>query len=55
MVTDAVFTDIDNDDDDDLIIVGEWMAIKVLTNEKGSLKMIQINILKKTVEVYGGL
>ena len=38
MVTDAIFTDIDNDDDDDLIIVGEWMPIKVLTNEKGKFK-----------------
>lgn len=35
MVTDAVFTDIDNDDDQDLMIVGEWMEIKVLTNSNG--------------------
>jgi len=35
MVTDAVFTDIDNDNDEDLMIVGEWMEIKVLTNNKG--------------------
>ncbi|MBT8376594.1 MAG: VCBS repeat-containing protein, partial [Bacteroidia bacterium] len=35
MVTDAVFTDIDKDADDDLIIVGEWMEIKVLTNNQG--------------------
>jgi hypothetical protein len=35
MVTDAVFTDVDNDNDDDLIIVGEWMGIEVLTNEDG--------------------
>ena len=35
MVTDAVFTDIDNDKDDDLIIVGEWMNIEVLKNEDG--------------------
>ncbi|PWH83926.1 hypothetical protein DIS18_05070 [Algibacter marinivivus] len=35
MVTDAVFTDIDQDQDADLIIVGEWMAINVLINNKG--------------------
>ncbi len=35
MVTDAIFTDIDKDNDDDLMIVGEWMEVKVLTNEKG--------------------
>ena len=35
MVTDAVFTDIDNDNDEDLMIVGEWMEIKVLTNTNG--------------------
>jgi hypothetical protein len=35
MVTDAVFTDIDRDNDDDLMIVGEWMEIMVLTNEQG--------------------
>lgn len=38
MVTDAVFSDIDNDDDDDLIIVGEWMTVTVLENTKGNFK-----------------
>ncbi len=38
MVTDAVFTDIDNDEDEDLMIVGEWMGIEVLINEDGIFK-----------------
>ncbi|MDC1379050.1 VCBS repeat-containing protein [Algibacter sp.] len=35
MVTDAVFTDIDQDNDEDLIVVGEWMNITVLLNDSG--------------------
>jgi hypothetical protein len=35
MVTDAVFSDIDRDNDADLIIVGEWMEITVLQNNDG--------------------
>ena len=35
MVSDAVFSDIDQDGDEDLLIVGEWMTIKVLENING--------------------
>lgn len=36
MVTDAVFSDIDKDGDEDLLVVGEWMKIKVFENESGT-------------------
>ena len=38
MVTDAVFSDIDQDGDDDLIIVGEWMGVTVLINDDGNFE-----------------
>ena len=40
MVTDAKWVDIDNDNTKDLIVVGEWMPIKVFKNQKGSLSDI---------------
>lgn len=38
MVSDAVFTDVDNDNDEDLMLVGEWMEIKILTNTNGTFE-----------------
>ena len=35
LVTDAVAIDFDNDNDDDLIVVGEWMPITFLENDQG--------------------
>ncbi len=40
MVTDAIWMDIDNDKDNDLLVVGEWMAISVFENEGGKLKNV---------------
>ena len=37
MVTDAVWMNINNDEFPDLIVVGEWMPIKVFINHKGKL------------------
>ena len=39
MITDASWCDIDNDEDLDLIVVGEWMPIAVLINENGQYKL----------------
>ncbi len=36
MVTDAQFQDLDNDGDDDLVVVGEFMGIELFVNGKGS-------------------
>jgi hypothetical protein len=38
MVTDAVWMDIDQDRDQDLIITGEWMPLTVMINNQGRLK-----------------
>lgn len=37
MVTDAYWTDIDQDNDKDLLVVGEWMKIAVYENKDGKL------------------
>ncbi|MEM9672349.1 MAG: FG-GAP-like repeat-containing protein [Bacteroidota bacterium] len=37
MITDSKWVDIDQDEDLDLVIVGEWMSIKLLINEQGQL------------------
>ncbi len=40
MVTDALWTDFDGDTKDDLILVGEWMAIRMFKNVDGVLKEV---------------
>ncbi len=37
MVTDLQWIDIDNDQDDDLVAIGEWMPISVFENKNGKL------------------
>ena len=35
MITDMVWTDVDNDKDPDMVIVGQWMPVKLFINEEG--------------------
>ncbi|PKA83568.1 VCBS repeat protein [Ulvibacter sp. MAR_2010_11] len=41
MVSDALFTDYDNDKDLDLLVVGEWMAPVIFTNTNGSFQKLE--------------
>ncbi|MEO7394408.1 MAG: VCBS repeat-containing protein, partial [Chitinophagaceae bacterium] len=42
MITAAYFADINNDSWADLIVTGEWMAVKIFINNKGSFKETNI-------------
>jgi hypothetical protein len=41
LISDALWSDTDNDGWQDLILAGEWMPIRIFKNEKGKLKSIQ--------------
>jgi len=45
MITSAVFQDLDNDGDDDLLVTGEFMGIEIFINENGSFTKKKDNAL----------
>ena len=44
MITDATWADIDRDGSEDLVVVGEWMGIKIFKNNNGSLRDISSEV-----------
>ncbi|MDB5240246.1 MAG: RNA-binding protein [Spirosoma sp.] len=52
MVTDAVWADYDGDKDADLILVGDWMPVRIFTNTKGTLNEVK-SITKEETPLSG--
>ncbi len=50
MVTDAVWTDFDNDGWEDLIVVGEWMSPQFFKNNQGSLKKVTSEVISEKLQ-----
>lgn len=55
LVSAALFSDYDNDGDDDLITLGEWSPIKVFANDKGNFTETKVNGLTETTGLWFGL
>lgn len=48
MITDAIWLDYDQDKDQDLIVVGEWMPITILENNNGQFRKAENALPQKT-------
>ena len=44
MITDSEFSDIDNDGDKDLVIIGEYMGIEIFTNDNGHFSRLKSDL-----------
>lgn len=44
LINDASFSDFDNDGDNDLIVVGEWMPITILNNDNGEFNITELSL-----------
>jgi len=55
MVTEAQWSDLDKDGDPDLIAVGDWMAVTILLNDKGVLKLVDniVDPASATTTIHG--
>lgn len=42
MITDAIWVDVDNDEDDDLIVVGEYMSVNIFINNNGKFERTEL-------------
>ncbi len=48
MITNAIWSDTDNDGDADLTVIGDWMSIQTYQNNKGKLTLIDNGLSEKT-------
>ena len=46
MITDSKFSDIDNDGDMDLVVVGEYMGIEIFKNDDGYFSMVKSDLIE---------